>query len=192
MTLDKIAQAYTDWVAYETNPSPQLKDQLARLNERPTAEADRFFADLVKKYSEATDVFWIQQAIAYAQSATDKAVAQQYLEQLLSDYSRYGVLGPVLKTACSRLGMIAKYPNQVLAQTIEAEHPISYPGEEIVIFGLRTAAYGGYIMTVAGFQPGFDAGQAMKASQRRPTLAQAEEVIAQWRAAHPESKPSKS
>ena len=104
MTLDKIAQAYTDWVAYETNPSPQLKDQLARFNERPTAEADRFFADLVKKYSEATDVFWIQQAIAYAQSATDKAVAQQYLEQLLSDYSRYGVLGPVLNTACSRLG----------------------------------------------------------------------------------------
>lgn len=192
MTLDKIAQSYNNWVAYETVPSPELKDLLIRLNEHPTAEADRFFADIVEKYSEDTDVFWIQKAIAYAQSAKDKTVSRGYLEQLLSDYSRYGVLGPVLNTACSHLGMIAEYPNQVLAQTIEAEHPVSYPGEEIVIFGVRTAAYGGYIMTVTGFQTGFDAGQALKASRRQPTLAQAEEFIAQWCAAHPESKPSRS
>lgn len=116
--------------------------------------------------------------------ATQTTCGRSVRSKVCSGTWRDLVIGGHLGTAASTLGRIARYPNTVLAQTLEGA-PDGRPGlvddEDLVQF-IRTSAYGAYIMTGTDFQTGFDAGVAFRNSGQVSSLERAERVIAAWRA----------
>ena len=193
MSLESVKQAYQEWEIFESEPNKALKDEINEVFLHPNKESDEFFENVVSDCTpEGTDGFWVGIAIKYShREGVNKTITLGYLESIISNWKKFWVVGGHISSAASMLGSIAPYPNQVLADAIEAERynpDYEWGGEgnldKISSNSLRAAAYGGYIMTATDYQTGFDAGQAIKASGKQPTVAMAEEFIAKWRKDH--------
>lgn len=167
---------YESWVPFESFPTAELKTTLRDAMDHPTPEWDTFFRQIVDDFDDESDAFWIKCSIKYAQSACDRNMAIAWLEQVLTQPERYGVLGGVFGMAASYLGMLATYPNEVLRRTITLKET-GNPEMDAELPFARAAALGAYVMTATTVDYGFEVGRQFQANGELPTVEKAEALI---------------
>lgn len=174
-----IKTIYETWMPFESSPTAALNATLRNAMEHPTPEWDAFFRQIVDDFDDASDAFWITYSIKYAQSACDRNMAMAWLEQILTQSERYGVLGGVFGMAASYLGMLATYSNEVLRRTITLQET-GNPEMDAELPFARAAALGAYVMTATTVDYGFEVGRQFQASGEVPTVEKAEALIRAW------------
>ena len=176
MDFEQIVEEYQNWQDYETTPSRELKDSIIALSSNPSKEVDLFFKNIVSNFSEERDIFWLDKAVKYSQSASDKELALSYLTEIVSKPEKFGFIGSLLGSAATYIGMIAEYPDQTLVNILSDEIDFSTIKPSTVHF-LKSSAYGAYIMTATDFYTGLNAGREMEASDTTPDLHMAEQFL---------------
>ena len=170
---------YETWMPFESSPTAELNATLRDAMEHPTPEWDAFFRQIVDDFDDESDAFWINYSIKYAQSACDRNMAIAWLEQVLTQPERYGVLGGVFGMAASYLGMLATYPNEVLRRTITLQETGNPEMDAELSFALAAALWA-YVMTGTTVDYGFEVSQQFQASGEVPTVEKAEALIRAW------------
>lgn len=183
MKLSEIKEMYSTWNLFESEPTEELQEwHTETLNQRnsPDSEVIQFAYYVIDDFHVEKSAYWIDWAIMFIGHTKGSAKNIEYLEKIITDLEKYGVLTSTLGKAASRLGDIAPYPNEVLRKTIELDiEPHEDWGPRFIPM-LRASAYGAYITTVTDFQTGLDAGRGMKASGEIPTVEKAEAFITKW------------
>lgn len=180
MNFTQIQQTYSHWSPFQ-DPEPELVAALEESLESPDEAWDRLYEQAVDDFDDTADGFWIEYAIKYFARTKDVRRGTTCLERILNNPDRYAVLGGMFSAAASYLGKIATYPNAVLRKMMETADT----GNEARDFDLqyaRAAAFGGYVMTATSFDYGLNAGRAILAEGRKPTVEEAEKLIRDWQA----------